>query len=268
MTMKLSLLDLGEITSDPGWFFEGAGAWMHSHGQPSKDTRRLKMIGAVIEHPKHGVILYEVGPAPKWSEIWPEPVREVFPITRYNEENRLDRQLEKAGYPVSDVSAVILGHMHLDHAGGLEFFRDTEVPIYVHEDELKYAWYAVATKEDFGPYLPHYIDASFNWKAIKRDEIELFDGITLYKTPGHTPGLMAMQVDLKEAGTFVFTSDTFFFSENYHNAHAPGWLTRDMLGWHYSLERIQNLHERRSASLVFGHDPDVFEHFAAEEQYD
>ena len=108
------------------------------------------MIGALIEHPKHGVILYEIGPAPKWKELWPEPVQEVFGITRYEEENRLDKQLEKAGYTVKDVSSIIIGHMHLDHAGGLEFFRGLDVPVYAHEEELKYAFYAIATKQDFG----------------------------------------------------------------------------------------------------------------------
>lgn len=268
MGMKLSLLDFGEITSDPGWFFEGGGAWTRGHGYTNPNPVTLKMLGAVIEHPKEGILIYEVGPCADRETLWPEPVRQVFPVTHYDDENHLDVQLEKAGYSIADVRGVILGHMHLDHAGGLEFFRGTDVPIYVHQDELMYAWYAVATKVDLGPYLPHYIDHTFNWKAIKRDELELFDGITLMKTPGHTPGLMAMQVDLKEAGTFVFTSDTFFFAENFHEQRAPGWLTRDMAGWRYSLERIVNVYNRRSANLVFGHDPEVFDRFAAEKQYD
>jgi N-acyl homoserine lactone hydrolase len=31
----------------------------------------------------------------------------------------------------------VLSHVHVDHAGGLEFFRGTDVPIYVQGDELE-----------------------------------------------------------------------------------------------------------------------------------
>jgi metal-dependent hydrolase (beta-lactamase superfamily II) len=46
-----------------------------------------------------------------------------------------------------------MGHLHLDHAGGLEHFRSTNVPIYVHEEEFKHACWATATKQDDGLYL-------------------------------------------------------------------------------------------------------------------
>ena len=46
-----------------------------------------------------------------------------------------------------------MGHLHMDHAGGLERFRSTGVPIYVHEDEFKHACWAAATNADSGVYL-------------------------------------------------------------------------------------------------------------------
>ncbi|HID86059.1 MAG TPA: N-acyl homoserine lactonase family protein [Anaerolineae bacterium] len=266
--MRLHLMDFGELTADQGWFVEGAGTSTLSNPTPETVRRKLKMMGVLIEHPEHGVILYEVGPAPNFRELWPELVFDIFPITAYTDENRLDKQLEKAGHTLQDVSAIIIGHMHLDHAGGLELFRGTDVPVYVHELELKYAFYAVATKQDFGAYLPHYIDPAFNWKAVHEPVFELFDGITLYHTPGHTPGLMAMKVDLKNAGPFVFTSDTFFFKENYQDERAPGWLIRDMSAWWASLRKIQNVVARSNAHVIFGHDPEVFAEYTQQDYYD
>jgi metal-dependent hydrolase (beta-lactamase superfamily II) len=32
---------------------------------------------------------------------------------------------------------LFLGHLYLDHAGGLEHFMGTDVPIYVHEEEFQ-----------------------------------------------------------------------------------------------------------------------------------
>lgn len=43
-----------------------------------------------------------------------------------------------------------MGHLHLDHAGGLGLFKDLGTPIWVHEKELKNALYSVATGADLG----------------------------------------------------------------------------------------------------------------------
>jgi glyoxylase-like metal-dependent hydrolase (beta-lactamase superfamily II) len=248
--MKLRLLDFGSLRADLGWVMEAAGVSTHSNESPETLRRDFQMLGALIEHPKHGVILYESGPAPNWKELWPEPVQEVFGIVRYEEENRLDKLLEKAGYTINDVSAIILGHMHLDHAGGLEFFRGMDVPVYAHEEEIKYAFYAIATKQDFGAYLPHYIDSTFNWKAVHGDEFEIFEGITLYHTPGHT-----------------FTSDTMFFKENYYDEQPPGWLIRDMGAWWQSLAKLKSVATRHNAHVILGHDGEVFSEYAQKGVY-
>lgn len=65
-------------------------------------------------------------------------------------EHDLDKAIAKTGHSIKDVKAVIIGHLHLDHAGGLEHFFGTDVPIHVHELELKHAFYTVATGYDVG----------------------------------------------------------------------------------------------------------------------
>lgn len=55
----------------------------------------------------------------------------------------------------------ILGHMHLDHAGGLDMFIDRkDVEIWVHDKELRSAFWSVATGADVGVYMPHYMQVS------------------------------------------------------------------------------------------------------------
>ncbi len=260
--MKLRLLDYGTLQADLGWTMEAAGVSTHSDKTPDSPRRDFQMAGALIEHPKHGVILYEVGPAPTYADFWPDPVKEVFGITRYNEENRLDNILKKAGYDVKDVSAIIIGHMHLDHAGGLEFFRGLDVPVYAHEEEIKYSFYAIATKQDFGAYLPHYIDCAFNWKPVHGPEFEIFEGVTLYNTPGHTPGTLSMKVDLNNNESYLFTSDTMFFKENFFDEQPTGWLTRDMGAWWKSLAKLKTIAARYDCNVVLGHDADIFQSFA------
>lgn len=49
--------------------------------------------------------------------------------------------------------------MHLDHAGGLDQFLDRkDIEIWVHDKELRSAFWSVATGADVGVYLSHYMN--------------------------------------------------------------------------------------------------------------
>ena len=265
--MKMYFLNFGILTAEEGWFFEGGACATLEQPSPEHKFLRIQMEGILIDHPTEGLIIYEVGPAPNYKELWPKEVYSVFPITEYTDENRLDNILQKAGYKIDDVSAIILGHLHLDHAGGLEFFRGKDIPIYVHEEELKYAFYAVATKQDFGAYIPHYLDFGFNWRPVHENEVELFKDITLYHIPGHTPGTMAMRVDLKDTGSWIFISDLAFYKDNYELVKPQGWLIRDMNSWFKSVRKVKALERANSAKVIPGHDPNVFAHFKHAPEY-
>ena len=136
------------------------------------------------------------------------------------------------GNSITDISAVIIGHLHIDHAGGLEHFINTSTPIYVHEEEFKHACWAVATKSDPGAYTSEYLDLDrLNWKTFNESELDLFQGISLHHCPGHTPGLCIMQVNLIEDGTFIWTTDQYHVRENYELGQPHGWLARDHDAW-------------------------------------
>jgi len=52
--------------------------------------------------------------------------------------------------------------MHLDHAGGLDQFLDRkDIEIWVHDKELRSAFWSVATGADVGVYLPHYMNVCY-----------------------------------------------------------------------------------------------------------
>jgi glyoxylase-like metal-dependent hydrolase (beta-lactamase superfamily II) len=162
----------------------------------------------------------------------------------------------------------VLSHLHLDHAGGLELFRGTDVPIYVHADELRNAFYAIATKEDLGAYLPHYLDPSFNWRALHGDTVELFAGCTLHLLPGHTYALYGLRLDLSNSGTFFLTSDQFHLRDNWEGPQPLGWLLRDHAAWWRSYRFTKNLVDLTGARLVFGHDAEVLAELRQEAFYD
>ena len=261
---KLSLLDLGRIDADNGFFVRGSNAAVESNPHPNYERRRVAVVATVIEHPKVGPILFDTGCAQNAKEEWPAPVWDIFPVNVYEEKHHLDKALAAAGYGIEDVRAVVIGHLHLDHAGGLEHFRGSNIPIYAHEKEIKEHYYAVATKEDIGVYLPGDLNWELNWQPILRDETELFDGITVRNMPGHTPGLLTMQVETTNSGHFMLTSDLYHVRDVFEQDLTQGWLGRDSHSWSRSHRWMKQLQHRYDATMVYGHDASVLEELVAQ----
>lgn len=90
-----------------------------------------------------------------------------------------------------------------------KYFKGRDTKIWIHEEELKNAYYSMATKSDLGVYLPYYMSLENNWQTFNDDSLELFPGFHLIHSPGHTPGLVILMMHLKKSGTFIFSSDHY-----------------------------------------------------------
>jgi glyoxylase-like metal-dependent hydrolase (beta-lactamase superfamily II) len=156
-----------------------------SNQNPVSKRRRLIMYAVLIKHPTEGLILYETGAGPDYPEVVGPQVQDIFARVDYDHSMDLATQIEQTGHLITEIKMVIIGHLHLDHAGGLEPFRNTGIPIYVHELELKYAFYAVATKSDLGVYLPFYLTFDINWVPFHGSFLEIAPGINLHHSPGY-----------------------------------------------------------------------------------
>ncbi|KAH8697584.1 beta-lactamase-like protein [Talaromyces proteolyticus] len=265
---KMHILDLGTLEADESWIFRGGNTSSLSNKNPENKRRELIILSTLIEYPGVGLILYETGCAEDLDVKWGAPLTDIFPRTEYSDEKKLPAAIRATGNDIKDVKAVIIGHLHLDHAGGLEHFVDTDVPIYVHEEEFKHACWAVATGADLGVYLGHYMLLDrLKWNTFTESHLDLFQGITLHHSPGHTPGLCIMQVNLEHDGTFIWTTDQFHVAENYELGHPHGGLARDHNAWFRSLNMIRRLQRLFNARLVFGHDKDVATKFMREKKY-
>ena len=127
-----------------------ANASTKSNPNPQNIRGTGVIISALIEHPSEGLILFETGAGPDYPEVWGAPQNDLFARVDYTPDHELPAAIAKTGHNIKDIKAVIMGHLHIDHAGGLQYFKGTDIPIYVHELELKHAFYSVLTKTDFG----------------------------------------------------------------------------------------------------------------------
>ncbi|KAF2460029.1 beta-lactamase-like protein [Lineolata rhizophorae] len=247
------ILHVGNLECEEGWFKRAGGVSTRSNPNPTPERRKLMMVSILISHPTEGLILYETGGGTDYPEVWGPQISDVFARVDYEPEQELDAQIAKTGNDIKDVKMVIIGHLHLDHAGGLDKFKGTDVAIWVHELELKHAFYSVATKTDLGVYLPHYLTFDLNWQTFTGPFLELAQGINVHHAPGHTPGLCIMQVNLPDSGTWIFTTDMYHVHENFDDAVPHGWLARDHDAWVKSNQMIHLLQRRTGGKMVFGH---------------
>ena len=156
-----------------------------------KFTEWMPIWVLVIEHPE-GIFVIDTGENANVNDPgyfkssgmfanWFDTTQFRFDVER---EEEIDRQLKSLGIPVDKVKAVILTHLHLDHADGLRHFPNT--PIIVSKAE----W-----NKPFGD-LPKLYPSWFKPELIElNDHHEAFEqahyltaakDIVLVHTPGHT----------------------------------------------------------------------------------
>lgn len=262
---KVFILKLGNLEADTSFFFEGANVSLNSTKTIPKlnERRNLQIYTVLIDHPINGLILYEVGPGKiGWEEKWGADVLDLYcRVNKDDEAQSLDVAIKNIGYDINDVKHIIIGHLHIDHAGGLEYFKDRkDVTIWVHEIELKHAVWGIATKSEIGSYLKYYIDLDLNWNTFNEEKVDLFSGLTVHLTPGHTPGLIILQINLANDGTIIFTSDHTIFKENYENGgRKQGFLMRNHYEWYNSTQKLRRLQRDTNGIVIFGHDTSTVE---------
>jgi len=252
VSAKIYILDFGRAESDPSWFIYGANIQQLGLKKLFPGTIRTAFIGALIIHPS-GNILFDTGPHPEAKKVWPKELYEALPIVEYGDQNKLENILNIIGLKIEDIDYIIMSHLHLDHTGGLHLFRDTGTPIYVHEKEIKHAYYSVTTKTD-PAYLAQDLDVGLNWKPWHGEKLEIFEDVFLYHTPGHTAGHCSMRIKLEKTGNIIFTADLCHLKENFENEIPLGWLMTDRTKWLKSLRKLKLIAEKYKAVVVYGHD--------------
>ncbi|WP_306056723.1 N-acyl homoserine lactonase family protein [Natronococcus wangiae] len=250
-------IERGTITTDINHVLEAHT--MGSAVDPDPETAMIDgpVYNLVIDHPE-GTILWDTGSHPEAdSGHWPAELYAAFEHTGLRP---LEDDLGDAGYALEDIDCVIQSHLHLDHAGGLHAFEGTDVPIFVHEEELKYAYYSAKTDAGSDAYVPGDFDHDLNWEIVHGERERRFRDLEFVHLPGHTPGLLGVRLELDDAGTVLVAGDQAYLRANYEDEHPMGggllWSKR---AWLESLRLCKEAERRHDARIVCGHDAEDLE---------
>ncbi|MDS0295035.1 N-acyl homoserine lactonase family protein [Halogeometricum luteum] len=254
----IDVIDRGGLECDLNYLVEGNTLGSHDEPNPPTDYVEIPVWNLVIDHPE-ATILWDTGNHEDALDgHWPEGLKQAF-YPHDVGEHTLEGDLDDAGYSLDDIDAVFQTHLHLDHAGGLHHFDGTDVPVYVHEEELKFAYYSAKTTEGSGAYILGDFDHDLNWQVLHQDRETHFEDTEFVRLPGHTPGLTGTMIHLDDHGTVVFAGDEIYQSDNYEEEIPLGaqllWSGRH---WFDSLQVLKDLERRHDAEVVYGHDPEQF----------
>ncbi|CAG8034960.1 unnamed protein product [Penicillium olsonii] len=227
------------------------------------------MIAGLLYHPDVGLVLFDTGFREDVINSWEGEYLECAPRIWVKDIHSLPVAIKATGAgEIGDVKAVVLSHLHLDHAGGLEHFFGTDVEIWCHEDELKGAFWASATGNDSNLFLPDYLRADLlNWKTVSEEKVELWKGLTLHRCRGHTEGSLVVELTFSASGTVILTGDLFHVRENYEDGQPQGFLMRNYNEWLRSRDYIRRLVKRTNARVCLGHERSYFDMFEKSPQF-
>jgi glyoxylase-like metal-dependent hydrolase (beta-lactamase superfamily II) len=171
--------------------------------------------------------------------------------------------IARLGLAPTDITDVIITHMHWDHADGMDLFPKAK--IWIQKDEYGYytgaAWRAGGKHGGIEPddvLTLVKLNMAGQVNLVDGDNVEIIDGIKAYTGGRHTYASQYVGVRTTE-GTVVVASDNMYLYENLEK-HAPIAQTFDFDSNLKAQERMAQLAARPDL-IVPGHDPAVFVKF-------
>lgn len=205
---EIHAIETGRFKLDGGAMFGIVPKTIWDKLNPSDDKNRIELaLRTLLIIGDDKKILVDTGIGKKWEGKYID----IYGIdhTKYTLEN----SLEKLGLRTSDITDVILTHLHFDHAGGATKSEDgilkptfENATYYVQKRNLDLAMNP--NEKDRASYLPeNFVPLiEFNQLEIVDGEFEIFDGIELIISNGHTFGQQLVKVSDGEK-TIVYCGD-------------------------------------------------------------
>jgi glyoxylase-like metal-dependent hydrolase (beta-lactamase superfamily II) len=233
--------------------------WERKIPADAKNRIPLGMRCLLVEHPD-GLVLIDSGAGNKESDkfygiygIENSAVGGIGPT-------QLESALAQSGFAPSDVTLVVNSHLHFDHAGG-NTRRDDSGQVALSFPNARYVvrrgewdWAHRANERTSASYFPHNYDpveAAGRLELVDAD-VEVLPGISLRRTPGHTPHHQGILIE--SAGERMF----YLADLAPTTAHVPlPWI----MG--YDVEPLVTLESKRALwaeasregwTMVFEHD--------------
>ncbi len=249
---KIEIIEAGNFYADGGAMFGAVPKRAWSRRYPSDENNLCLMtMRCVLATCGKRLILVDVGMGDKYLDK----------VKYYQPHNLvpIKDSLVKCGYSLSNITDVILTHLHFDHCGYSTSYADGHiVPTFPN---AKYwisrrQWNTLENpnrlekdsifEEDIRPLLEH------NQLHIIKEDSVLYDGVEVRLYDGHTAGQLVVYFDTDE-GMVVFPGDLIPTSSHL----SPDWISAYDINALVSVnEKVRFLQEaaKHKYKLIYCHD--------------
>ena len=132
-------------------------------------------------------------------------------------QDSIEAQLDSIGLAPSDIDAIVLSHLHIDHTDGLPVLAGPEVFVARREWEKQWGTAPSTWPKGFNPSKVSYESADHPFGS----EFPLAKDLCIVPTPGHTHGHQSVLFDHGGA-TYMFAGDTSFSQQALLDGKTPG----------------------------------------------
>lgn len=233
-------------------------------------------VGVFLIHHREGIFLFDTGQSPCCNDAGYFPRAALFNkrLSNFNigADDGIIQQLNRQGLKPTDLKAVILSHLHNDHAGGLEDLISAapDLPIYVSREH----WKAFGERPFFASIegaTPNHWPKNFSPQIIdfenqpvrpwKQSFSLTSDGkIVMVDTSGHVPGHLSLVI-YGESGngepTTYFLPGDATYGLDVLNREEPDGINDDPLRALQSLRLIKEFARQTEVVVLPSHDPDT-----------
>lgn len=165
-----------------------------------------------------------------------------YPFRHTSENFVMADQVRKNGVSPEEIRTVIYTHLHWDHAWNTADFPNAE--FIVQEEEMNSAVHPLKMARKSYGFIeesggPDWIRAIMRFRPIRGDR-QLFSGIRVITTPGHTSGSQSVIVTTRK-GDYLLPGD-WITNLRSIKEELPSGSNPDVPAWYDSLDKVRGLH--------------------------
>lgn len=158
---------------------------------------------------------------------------------------KLINQMKAMNLTPDSIDYLAVSHSHPDHIGNANYFNNSTWIV----DERELAW---ATRN--GTSTSEYESLLKSKKITFKDPYDVFGdkSVIIHAVPGHTPGHLCLQIELKNETIFL-TGDLYHFEAQRQFNRVPRYNT-DVQMTLKSMEKFEKMVNQKKARVIIQHD--------------
>ena len=224
---KVTVIPCGAMTADLTWLLLKPGRSITDRNHKDAPAPWVDVpTHCVLVETDEGRMLWDTSCPRDWEERWgPTGLQDFFPYDKVSEDEYLDSRLNQLGVGLDQIDYVVLSHLHFDHAGNAQMFKDTNARLVCNDKERDFA---------FG------FDGPVH-RRPPQDRLrgpELRDGLRGHRVPprrhadrdarAHRRHACRCRWTCPTPGTMIFTSDAVYMGESYGPPATPAAIVNNL----------------------------------------